>query len=79
MNLRRKIVQYLFIILDIFFIETSALSGDGVEEIFLQCARDILQKINDGVIDVTNSAYGVQVRETPALSAPQQTNNSSCC
>ena len=65
---------------DLMFVETSALSGDGVEEVFLQCAKAILDKIEKGAIDVTNSACGVQVREnvsTPLESKP--TNDSCAC
>lgn len=31
------------------FLETSALTGDNVEEVFLMCARDILTRIENGL------------------------------
>merc|ERR1712019_130236 len=33
------------------FLETSALTGEGVEEVFIKVARMILNKIEDGLID----------------------------
>eukprot|EP01112_Ceratiomyxa_fruticulosa_P002030 TRINITY_DN12177_c0_g1_i1.p1 TRINITY_DN12177_c0_g1~~TRINITY_DN12177_c0_g1_i1.p1 ORF type:complete len:215 (-),score=23.73 TRINITY_DN12177_c0_g1_i1:105-749(-) len=45
---------------DLMFLETSALSGDGVEEVFLKCARTILSKINSGVLDPEVMGSGVQ-------------------
>eukprot|EP00744_Colponema_vietnamica_P014992 GILI01020999.1.p1 GENE.GILI01020999.1~~GILI01020999.1.p1 ORF type:complete len:212 (+),score=17.23 GILI01020999.1:115-750(+) len=36
---------------DILFLETSALTGEGVEEVFLKVARTILSKIEGGLID----------------------------
>ena len=34
---------------DLMFVETSALTGEGVEEVFLKCGRTILSKINSGM------------------------------
>eukprot|EP00913_Durusdinium_trenchii_P006594 g6194.t1 len=36
---------------DILFLETSALTGEGVEDVFIKVARMILNKIEDGLID----------------------------
>ena len=33
------------------FLEASALTGEGVEEAFLRCARAVLSKVDDGVIE----------------------------
>ncbi len=38
---------------DLLFIETSAMTGEGVSEVFLKCARAILTKIETG----TNQPY----------------------
>lgn len=35
-------------ILELMFLETSALTGENVEEAFVQCARKILNKIESG-------------------------------
>jgi hypothetical protein len=35
--------------LDLMFLETSALTGEGVSEVFLKCARTILSKIESGM------------------------------
>jgi len=45
---------------DLMFLETSALSGEGVEGVFFQCARSILSKINSGVLDPESMGSGVQ-------------------
>jgi len=42
------------------FLETSALTGEGVSEVFLKCARTILSKIESGVLDPDSMNSGVQ-------------------
>lgn len=37
-----------FCTLELMFLETSALTGENVEEAFVQCARKILNKIESG-------------------------------
>jgi len=49
---------------DLMFLETSALSGEGVEEIFLKCARTILSKINSGLLSPESMGSGVQHGDT---------------
>ncbi|OMJ19257.1 Ras-related protein Rab-2A [Smittium culicis] len=38
----------------LFFIETSAKTSSNVEEAFIQTAEDIYEKIQNGIIDITN-------------------------
>eukprot|EP01094_Clydonella_sp_ATCC50884_P026474 TRINITY_DN7269_c0_g1_i3.p1 TRINITY_DN7269_c0_g1~~TRINITY_DN7269_c0_g1_i3.p1 ORF type:complete len:214 (-),score=50.71 TRINITY_DN7269_c0_g1_i3:393-1034(-) len=45
---------------DLMFLETSALTGDGVEEVFLKCSKTILTKIETGVLDPEVMGSGVQ-------------------
>lgn len=48
---------------DCMFLETSALSGANVEEVFYKCARTILNKIDLGVINVESpSVHGGSLR-----------------
>jgi Ras-related protein Rab-4B len=49
---------------DLMFLETSAMSGEGVEEIFLKCARTILSKINSGLLSPESMGSGVQHGDT---------------
>ena len=42
------------------FLETSALTGEGIGEVFLKCARTILSKIDGGLIDPESMGSGVQ-------------------
>jgi len=44
---------------DILFLETSALTGEGVEEVFIKVARMILNKIEDGLIDPNTMVSGI--------------------
>lgn len=39
-------------LLELMFLETSALTGENVEEAFVQCARKILNKIESGRSDL---------------------------
>lgn len=39
------------------FLETSALTGENVEEVFLKAARSVLSKIESGVIDSKNGTH----------------------
>ncbi|CAK0793014.1 unnamed protein product [Prorocentrum cordatum] len=43
---------------DILFLETSALTGEGVEDVFIKVARVILNKIEDGLIDPNTMVSG---------------------
>jgi small GTP-binding protein len=36
---------------DVLFVETSAVTGEGVEEVFAKACRSIISKIEDGLID----------------------------
>lgn len=43
--------------LELMFLETSALTGENVEEAFVQCARKILNKIESGKPHLLTLAY----------------------
>lgn len=45
---------------DLMFLETSALTGENVEETFLKCARNILTKIESGEMDPERLGSGIQ-------------------
>ena len=42
------------------FLETSAMTGENVEEAFLQCAKTILSKIETGELDPNKLGSGIQ-------------------
>ncbi|KAF4086205.1 hypothetical protein AMELA_G00103740 [Ameiurus melas] len=52
---------------ELMFLETSALTGENVEEGFLKCARTILNKIESGELDPERMGSGIQ-DGTPSLS-----------
>lgn len=66
---------------DLMFLETSALSGEGVEGVFFQCARSILSKINSGVLDPESMGSGVQHGDSKAAKdyAKKKTSDQSNC
>ncbi|CAG5118391.1 unnamed protein product [Candidula unifasciata] len=45
---------------ELMFLETSALTGENVEETFLKCARSILTKIESGELDPERMGSGIQ-------------------
>jgi len=45
---------------DMMFMETSAMTGENVEETFLRCARTILGKIESGELDPDRMGSGIQ-------------------
>merc|ERR1711871_1220334 len=71
------------------FMETSAKTAAGVEEAFINTAREIYQKIDQGVFDVSNEAYGIKLGYggngrsaqggSGAAGASAQKSSSSCC
>lgn len=52
---------------DLMFLETSALSGVGVSEVFLKCGRQILSKIDSGTLDPETMGSGVQHGDSQTL------------
>ena len=42
------------------FLETSAFTGENIEETFLKCARNILTKIESGELDPERMGSGIQ-------------------
>jgi len=50
-------------LIDLMFLETSALNGENVEEAFLKCTRTILAKIESGK-SVLLSVYTVYLQPT---------------
>jgi len=67
---------------DIMFLETSALTGDGIEEVFLKCARSILTKIETGQIDPEKMGSGIQYGDSSLRKlqkpSPQSDKGCSC-
>jgi len=65
---------------DLMFLETSALSGEGVEGVFFQCARSILSKIQSGLLDPESMGSGVQHGDSKTARelAKKKPDDSSC-
>mmetsp|Transcript_23363 Transcript_23363/g.59902 ORF Transcript_23363/g.59902 Transcript_23363/m.59902 type:complete len:104 (-) Transcript_23363:140-451(-) len=70
------------------FLETSAKTAHNVEEAFINTARKIYEKIEQGVFDVSNESYGIKVGYGAGASgsqtvkpgeAPSGQRNSGCC
>ncbi|ESN96230.1 hypothetical protein HELRODRAFT_185077 [Helobdella robusta] len=64
---------------DLLFLETSALTGENVEETFLKCARIILSKIETGELDPERMGSGIQYgSQRPRSLSTNNRINSSC-
>ena len=67
----------------LFFMEASAKSSDNVEVAFIETARNIYEKIQQGIFDVSNEGSGIKVGSVPAATLPPgqdaDGNGSSCC
>ena len=70
------------------FIETSAKTATNVEETFVNTAREIYEKIQEGVFDINNESNGVRIGPQQMVMpqhSPENPNNSSgikrgkCC
>jgi len=67
------------------FLETSAKTAANVEEAFINTARKIYEKIQQGVFDVSNESYGIKVgmaAQNPGgvnLSTTAGKQSSGCC
>eukprot|EP00158_Paraphelidium_tribonemae_P000965 Partr_v1_DN23773_c0_g1_i1_m52894 putative member RAS oncogene family len=79
---------------DVLYVETSAVTGSGVEDIFLKCTTSIMAKIETGRIDPETMGSGIQFGSSsmpPRLltdshpnslarsSASNRRSRSSCC
>eukprot|EP00918_Siedleckia_nematoides_P059987 GHVU01130832.1.p1 GENE.GHVU01130832.1~~GHVU01130832.1.p1 ORF type:complete len:213 (-),score=36.31 GHVU01130832.1:87-725(-) len=64
---------------DICFIETSALTGEGVEEAFVKVSKMILNKIEEGLIDPNSMASGIHATVRPSvLQNPPNPKSKGC-
>lgn len=66
---------------DLIFLETSAKTGENVEESFLKCAKSILAKIQSGEIDVESPSSGIQFSDQAIrnnIQNRQKANAASC-
>ena len=66
---------------DVLFLETSAVTGEGIEEVFAKACRSIISKIEDGLIDpgtmTLNSRGSVSIHGNHSGGAGTAGNTSS--
>uniref|UniRef100_A0A8C5ZCK1 Ras-related protein Rab-4 n=1 Tax=Marmota marmota marmota TaxID=9994 RepID=A0A8C5ZCK1_MARMA len=64
---------------ELMFLETSALTGENVEEAFVQCARKILNRIELGELDPERMGSGIQYGDAALrqLRSPRRTQATS--
>ena len=69
------------------FMETSARTAANVEEAFINTAKEIYEKIQEGVFDINNEANGIKIgphhlTQNPSLpgsASNASSANSGCC
>jgi Ras-related protein Rab-4B len=61
----------LFNTIELAFLETSALTGENVEEVFQKCTRSILTKIDAGELDPDRVGSGIQYGNATVSRRPQ--------
>jgi len=54
------VILRLFVVAELIFLETSAKTGENVEEAFLKCSKTILAKIETGELDPERIGSGIQ-------------------
>ncbi|XP_066931322.1 ras-related protein Rab-4B-like [Clytia hemisphaerica] len=64
---------------ELMFLETSAMSGENVEEAFLKCSRTILTKIDAGELDPERMGSGIQYGNTSLRKTTQQKPEGEKC
>lgn len=63
---------------DLMFLETSARTGENVEETFLKCAKTILSKIESGEIDASGSGIEFSEKGRNMVRAPEEKGGCGC-
>ena len=62
------------------FFETSAKEGNNIQEIFVQSATNILDKINNGEIKLETSNNGIKINSSEDdEESSQKINQRKCC
>lgn len=67
---------------DLIFLETSALTGENIEETFLKCARTIYSRIETGNIDPNRIGSGIQCGDLSLIrnlnGTKRESHNAQC-
>lgn len=62
----------------LYYIETSAKTGNNINEAFQMTVRKIIEKIENGSLDVNDVESGVKLQFTPPVPPPVEISQPSC-
>lgn len=69
----------MLLVSELMFLETSARTGECVEEAFLKCSKSILAKIEMGELDPERTGSGIQFGDARSKLPQRETSRSSDC
>ena len=63
------------------FFETSALNGEGINEVFQFCVKEIVEKLESGKTNWKNNSSGIKIGKFPSKEIEEalDRNKSKCC
>lgn len=63
------------------FFETSALNGEGINDVFQFCVKEIVEKLEGGKMQWDNNSSGIKIGKFPSKDVEQalEKNKKGCC
>ena len=66
---------------NLIFFETSALNGEGINDVFQFCVKEIVEKLESGKMQWDNNSSGIKIGKFPSKDVEEalEKNNKGCC